>query len=460
MALDGRGLELTTESEAAAVAFETTVQRSLEYRADTADHIQQVLEVDPGFAMGHCLKGLLLTGFQSTRMRGAIGECVAAAEAASGHTTWREKANIAALKAMSEGRRRKACDIWEEILVKYPTDLLVLRHLTHALFWGGRSIELRDSVARVVRDWDDALPGYGFMLGMYSFGLEETGEYCRAEELGKRAVELNRNDLWAVHSVAHVLEMMGRLQDGIDWLTESGPDWADRNPFKSHLWWHLALYHVERGEFARVLKLYDFAIRTEGSDFYIEIQNASSLLWRLDFLGVDVEDRWQKLADTCETRIGDMGLGFTTTHDMMALAMAGRDQAAQNLLAALREHVASNDDYTAEHLDCVTIPVCEAIVAYACKNYGVARQILSDSRDEFIRDGASHAQRDVYVQAMIESALRGGEMELARALLGARLETKPHGFGSWQKYAEALEAMGDRKAASAARAKAAKYSVH
>ena len=209
-----------------------------------------------------------------------------------------------------------------------------------------------------------------------------------------------------------------------------------------------------------MLKLYDFAIRTEGSDFYIEIQNASSLLWRLDFLGVDVEDRWQKLADTCETRIGDMGLGFTTTHDMMALAMAGRDQAAQNLLAALREHVASNDDYTAENLDCVTIPVCEAIVAYACKNYGTARQILSDSRDEFFRDGASHAQRDVYVQAMIESALRGGEMELARALLGARLETKPHGFGSWQKYAEALEAMGDRKAASAARAKAAKYSVH
>ena len=144
----------------------------------------------------------------------------------------------------------------------------------------------------------------------------------------------------------------------------------------------------------------------------------------------------------------------------MALAMAGRDQAAQNLLTALREHVASNDDYTAENLDCVTIPVCEAIVAYACKNYGTARQILSDSRDEFIRDGASHAQRDVYVQAMIESALRGGEMELARALLGARLETKPHGFGSWQKYAEALEAMGDRKAASAALAKAAKYRVH
>ena len=60
MALDGRGLELTTEN-AAAAAVEMTVQRSLEYRADTADHMQQVLDADPGFAMGHCLKGLLLT---------------------------------------------------------------------------------------------------------------------------------------------------------------------------------------------------------------------------------------------------------------------------------------------------------------------------------------------------------------------------------------------------------------
>ena len=459
MALDGRGLELTTEN-AAAAAFEMTVQRSLEYRADTADHMQQVLDADPGFAMGHCLKGLLLTGFQSTRMRGAVSECVVAAEAAAANATWREKANIAALKALSGGRRRKACDIWEEILVKHPTDLLALRHLTHALFWSGRSFEMRDGVARVVRDWDESLPGYGFVLGMYSFGLEESGEYGRAEELGKRAVELNRNDLWAVHSVAHVLEMQGRLQDGIDWLTESGSDWADRNPFKSHLWWHLALYHIERGEFARVFKLYDLAVRTEGSDFYIEIQNASALLWRLDFLGVDVGDRWEKLAATCETRIGDMGLGFTTTHDMMALAMAGRDQAALTLLAALRDHAAIHDDYTAENLEAVTIPVCEAILAYARKDYGSARRILSDCRDEFIRDGASHAQRDVYVQAMIESALRGGEMELARALLAARVELRPHGFGSWQKYAEALDATGNSEDATAARAKANKYSVH
>jgi len=460
MALDARGLDLTTDSEAAAAAYNKTVQRSLEYRADTPENMQQVLAADPDFAMGHCLKGLLLTGFQSTRMRGAVGECVAAAEAVSQNATWREKANIAALRALSEGQRRKACDIWDDILVRHPTDLLALRHLTHALFWSGRSFELRDAVARVVRSWDESLPGFGFVLGMYSFGLEESGEYERAEAKGKRAVELNRHDLWAVQAVAHVLEMQGRLQDGIDWLTESGPDWADRNPFKSHLWWHLALYHLERGEFERVFKLYDLAVRTEGSDFYIEIQNASALLWRLDFLGVDVGDRWSELADTCETRIGDMGLGFTTTHDMMALAMAGREQAAESLLAALRDHAANQDDYTSENIATVTLPLCEATLAFGRKEYDKARRILSDRRDDFIRDGASHAQRDVFVQALIESALRGGETDLARALLASRVETKPHGCGSWLKYAETLEKTGDAEGASGARKQAAKYSVH
>jgi len=37
---------------------------------------------------------------------------------------------------------------------------------------------------------------------------------------------------------------------------------------------------------------------------------------------------------------------------------------------------------------------------------------------------------------------------------------RPHGFGSWQKYAEALDATGNSEDATAARAKANKYSVH
>ena len=40
-------------------------------------------------------------------------------------------------------------------------------------------------------------------------GLEEVGEYDRAERIGKRGAELEPNDLWSIHSVAHVLESEG-----------------------------------------------------------------------------------------------------------------------------------------------------------------------------------------------------------------------------------------------------------
>ena len=43
---------------------------------------------------------------------------------------------------------------------------------------------LRDRVAQVLPHWNADVPGYGYVLGMYAFGLEETNLYDRAEETG------------------------------------------------------------------------------------------------------------------------------------------------------------------------------------------------------------------------------------------------------------------------------------
>ena len=52
--------------------------------------------------------------------------------------------------------------------------------------------------------WHRDVPGYHYVLGMHAFGLEESGDYARAEEQGRAALELDRRDPWAVHAVAHV----------------------------------------------------------------------------------------------------------------------------------------------------------------------------------------------------------------------------------------------------------------
>ena len=121
----------------------------------------------------------------------------------------------------------------------------------------GYSQMLRDRVARVLPHWHRDVPGYGFILGMHAFGLEEAGDYARAEASGREAVALNPRDGWAVHAVAHVLEMNGRTEEGVGWLRDSAGSWAPGNMFAYHNWWHLALFHLDRGEIAEALRLFD-----------------------------------------------------------------------------------------------------------------------------------------------------------------------------------------------------------
>ena len=155
---------------------------------------------------------------------------------------------------------------------------------------------LRDRVAQVLPHWDASMPGYGYVLGMYAFGLEETALYSRAEDIGRRALEINPRDPWAVHAVTHVMEMQGRLRDGIEWLTAREKDWAPNNGFAFHNWWHLALFHLDAGDIARVLELYDRRIRPAPSQVPLEMIDASAMLWRLELRGIDVGARWQQLA--------------------------------------------------------------------------------------------------------------------------------------------------------------------
>ena len=46
-------------------------------------------------------------------------------------------------------------------------------------------------------------------------------------------------------------------------------------------------------------------------DLYIDVQNAASMLFRLELLGIDVGDRWNEIADKAEARIGDCLSAFT-----------------------------------------------------------------------------------------------------------------------------------------------------
>src|SRR3990172_1972925 len=88
---------------------------------------------------------------------------------------------------------------------------------------------------------------------------------CRTGIAACRAtVALNKQDGWAVHAVAHVMEMQGRAKEGADFLEAGADGWAPNSMFAFHLWWHKALFHFDANDAASALKLFDEKISAAG----------------------------------------------------------------------------------------------------------------------------------------------------------------------------------------------------
>ena len=193
------------------------------------------------------------------------------------------------------------------------------------------------------------MPDYGYVLGMHAFGLEEMGDYGRAESAGREAVGRNRGDVWAIHAVAHVMEMQGRARDGIDWLAGRAADWgAADNLFAIHNAWHLALFHLDLGEHDKVLALYDERIRAGNSTVGLDLVDASAMLWRLAPPRRRRGARWNELVDAWQPSIDGGWYAFNDIHAMMAFVAAGRERDADRLLAAMAKR-AENGVTNAEH---------------------------------------------------------------------------------------------------------------
>jgi hypothetical protein len=278
-------------------------------------------------------------------------------------------------------------------------------------------------VLAVERHWSAALPGYASLLACRCFAHEESGYYLLAENAGRAAIRLDPTDLWAAHGVAHVLDMTGRRTEGIAWIEGLQARWDGSNNLKHHLWWHQAMYHLELGDFAKVLALYDSGFRDLASpltgmapDLYIDMQNAASMLFRLGRHGVDLGDRWVELADKAEARIGDCQSAFTVVHWMMALAATGRDAAAAAMLSGM-EDFARGGQPIAQLVRDVALPVARAVLANGQGRHGQAVALMRPVLGEMYRMGGSHAQQDVLEQMFLDSALKAGSDAGVRLLL-------------------------------------------
>ena len=453
---DERGLPLTTESAEAVSHYDATIAAYLGFRRDTGDHLKKALEADPFMVMLHCTKGYFYKLFANRSLDKQAAKALAEALKAARErgATERETLHIAALGAWLEDDLNGAIHHWEAILLEHPLDVLALKLVSYIYFYLGDARNLRDSVARVLYAWNEETPGHGYLLGMYAFGLEECADYTNAEAMGERAVEINPADIWAIHAVAHVMEMQGRYREGTDWLKTSEKVWSRCNNFANHLRWHGALYLIELERYHAVLEGYDNRIRADESEEFLDIANAISLLWRLEEARVDVGGRWGELADKAEKRSKDHVFAFADAHYMMALAADKRDKAAAGMLKSMGEYAKKIDGIEAQIIGDVGQPLCAGMLAFGHGDWERAIEYLEPIRYEVDYIGGSRAQRDVFHHALITAAIKAGQMKLARALLSERSADRPTCIWNWRNYARVLASLDDENGAVAAWRKA------
>ena len=423
MITDTQGHALSGATTEALPFYEQAVTAFQLYRGDPMASLAQATAAAPRFAMAHILQAHMLA-------LATEPGCVAMAQEVLQNLrplpmNEREASHVGVIQRVLQGEWTKAALAMDLHHMRHPYDIVALQagHLID--FYRASARNLRDRIARVLPHWSADMPGYSIVLGMYAFGLEESGDYARAEAVGREALDLQPLDCWAHHAVAHVMEMQGRAQDGIGWMNAREPHWSgDDNFFKVHNAWHGALCHLELGQTDAVLALYDGTVRKTPSAVVLDLVDASALLWRLQLTGVDVGGRWTELAQTWDAHADGRLYPFNDWHAVMAYLGADRQSDVQRLRDAMRS--ADGASEVSRWAADTGHDLVEGFAAHWRGEHDSAVQHLYRARHFANRFGGSHAQRDIIDWTLTESALRAGQRGMAEALANERLALRPH----------------------------------
>nr|XP_023647091.1 tetratricopeptide repeat protein 38 isoform X1 [Paramormyrops kingsleyae] len=438
-AWQAEGLPLSTTSNEACKMYDAILTQYVTWRNDKTlggidECISRVQKIDPNFVMGHVIStGLELVGTGSSvllneRLASAVRRTMELAEIQN--LTPREKLHVSAVEMFSKGCLPKACDLWEEILLEHPTDLLALKFAHDSYFYMGYQVQMRDSVARVLPHWKPSMPLYSYLKGLYSFGLLETRLYDQAEKVAKEGLALNPGDAWSVHSMAHVHEMRAEIDKGLKFMEDTEKNWNACDMLACHNYWHWALYFIEKGEYESALGIYDGQVATRclSSGAMLDTVDACSLLYRLGLEGVAVKERSRELMRVTESHTEDHALIFNDLHFLMTSLGAGEEGATRQLLESLREQAETPGvNHQLQLAKDLALPMCQALMEYDQGNYGQAVELLRPIRYRFCQIGGSDAQRDLLSQLLIHAAMKSeSHQRLARCLLAERDAARPN----------------------------------
>lgn len=146
--------------------------------------------------------------------------------------------------------------------------------LTSLIKWNNMYLENKDH------------PFHSYYLGMLSFALEENNHYNSAEYFSKKALLLDKHDVWSQHALSHVYEMTGRHNEGLERMNTDMENWIDSQGLVCHNTWHVALFHLENLDIVQAHDLLRNNILPKAleSKMLLDWVDAISLCWRIFIL--------------------------------------------------------------------------------------------------------------------------------------------------------------------------------
>ena len=371
-------------------AWERGWEQYLHYRGDPVAVMSEAGARDGSFVMGPVFAAVyrVLAGTppNSAPLAADADRC----RERAGDSTERERAHVRALELVLAGEFTGAVRAWHQIALG-ERDFAAVRFAHDVSLHAGDLDGRLATSSHAVKAWRGE-PGWGFVAGQHAFALEESGRYDEAEELGRQALSLDPDDLWARHALAHVYESTDNTPAARELLERSVERWSAQELFATHIWWHLALRLLAAGDWAGALAVFDE--RRPHAKTAFQLCDQTSLLWRLELAGCDAGDRWDGLADGWDGVAERHTCGFLDVHAALAFTRRPGHPGARRWFDGLeeREAGASENDITFSE---VVNPLVEAFRSYGEGSCARFVRLVDRLGSSVSRIGGSIAQRDL-----------------------------------------------------------------
>ncbi|MEE3718331.1 tetratricopeptide repeat protein [Tumidithrix elongata RA019] len=409
MLKDAQGLNVTTDSKQAIAAIDAHAKQCLCYSDRAESSILQAVAADPTCILANAHAAAYYLAQENAVSHQQAIPYLLDAKNHIAQATERERLYVLATEAWAKGKIDRAIAYCEELVVRFPYDILAVQRAQYHYFYMGNKIGLMCIAGNALA----ADPSNHYLMGMLAFGLEQCDRLSEAERIARFAVDMNRYDPWAHHAVAHVMETQGRYEEGIVWMENLADVWEDCNSMLyTHNWWHVALFYLAKGDSAKVLSLYDDRIwgRAQKSSPKDQV-GAISLLLRLELQGIDVGKRWQELSAYLSPRIHEHALPFQDLHYVYALTRANHLDLTKEMILSMEAHALTVEPCLQKAWQEVALPVAKGAIAYALHDWKKSVKELKPVLSRLHEVGGSKAQRglfeqiyaDANKQAMLES---------------------------------------------------------